>query len=362
MIEAAGLACSYRTKHGAVPAVAGVDLSVEKGEIVGFLGPNGAGKTTTVRMLTTLLTPTGGSASVAGYDVVRERAQVRARIGYVGQSGFPSEHRVGDELVVQARLCGMRKAAAVRRSAELAEAYQLDGLMDTPLTQLSGGQRRRFEIAVGVVHQPAVLFLDEPTAALDPQSRANVWDHVRALRAEHGTTIFLTTHYLDEADVLCDRIFVIDGGRIVACDTPAALKADLGGDAVSLRTPDLTIAEVVLSGQAGVLDLSARGESVQFHIAHAAGRLPDLLRELDRAGVRVEAVTTSQPSLDDVFLKLTGRSLREQVAGRAAGVPGLPAMAGPAPRPVTTEPTAAAQAEPVPATEDTTEYEEVLAS
>jgi len=321
MIEARALARSYRTRRGEVPAVTGVDLLVEAGEIVGFLGPNGAGKTTTVRMLTTLLAPTAGSATVAGFDVLRERAQVRARIGYVSQAGGPSDHRVFDELVVQGRLHGMSRATARQRAVEVCDEYELDGLADRPLTRLSGGQRRRFDIAAGVLHQPAVLFLDEPTASLDPHSRANLWEHIRAMRADRGTTVFLTTHHLDEADVLCDRVLIIDAGRIIAQDTPEALKASVGGDAVTLRTADVAVAATVVENMlgGGVIDCGA--DTVQFHIACAANHLPTLLRELDRAGVALDAVSTSRPSLDDVFLRLTGRSLRE------GSQPGAPAAA-----------------------------------
>ena len=324
MIEATALARNYRTKQATVQAVAGVDLSVAPGEIVGFLGPNGAGKTTTVRMLTTLLTPTAGSAAVAGFDVVRQRAEVRSRIGYVGQSGGPSEQRVGDELVVQARLRGMNKTDAVRRVGELARGYQIDGLLDTPLVRLSGGQRRRFEIAAGVVHRPMVLFLDEPTAALDPQSRANVWDHIRALRDDFGTTVFLTTHYLDEADALCDRVLVIDGGRIVASDTPDALKAEVGGDSVTLHTADVAIVGSVLATLSDVTGIDIAPDTVRFQTDQAARRLPSLLKQLDQAGAVIDAVSSTQPSLEEVFLRITGRSLREpgvpaHLAGLASG-------------------------------------------
>lgn len=358
MIEARALAHSYRTRGGEVPAVAGVDLAVRAGEIVGFLGPNGAGKTTTVRMLTTLLEPTAGSATVAGLDVVRDRARVRARIGYVGQAGGPSDHRVRDELVVQARLHGMTRAAAQQRADEVCAAYQLDGLTDRPLGRLSGGQRRRFDIAAGVLHRPAVLFLDEPTASLDPQSRANVWDHIRALRAEDGTTVFLTTHYLDEADVLCDRVLIIDAGRIIAEDTPEALKASVGGDAVTLRTADVAAAAAVVSTVVGATAIECGRDAVQFHIADAASHLPTLLRELDHAGVGLDAVSTSRPSLDDVFLRLTGRSLREGPRpGSAAATPAVQA-APTAPA----APTIVTEVAPITTAPAEAELEEVLAS
>src|SRR5581483_2021713 len=211
MIEARGLARTFRTRKGLVEAVRGVDLSVRAGEIVGFLGPNGAGKTTTLRMLTTLLTPTAGTARVAGCDLLGDPAGVRRRIGYVAQGGGTDPTCLADEeLVLQAELYRLGAAAARRRAKELFAQLDLAGLEDRPVQTLSGGQRRRLDVALGLVHRPPLVFLDEPTAGLDPQARSNLWEHVRRLRGEHHTTIFLTTHYLDEADALCDRILIID--------------------------------------------------------------------------------------------------------------------------------------------------------
>ena len=215
----------------------------------------------------------------------------------------------------------MNKADAVRRVAELARAYQIDELLDMPLVRLSGGQRRRFEIAAGVVRPPLVLFLDEPTAALDPQSRANVWDHIRALRDDLGTTVFLTTHYLDEADALCDRVLVIDGSRSVASYTPDALKAEVGGDSVTLHTADVAIVGSVLATLRDVTGIDIAPDTVRFQTDQAAHRLPSLLKQLDQAGAVINAVSSTQPSLEEVFLRITGRSLREP--GVPADVAGL---------------------------------------
>ncbi|GAA3068434.1 ABC transporter ATP-binding protein [Streptosporangium carneum] len=226
MIRTSGLSKSF---PGGVNAVRGVDLAVEAGEIVGFLGPNGAGKTTTMRMLTTLLRPTGGVATVAGRDLLADPRGVRRRIGYVSQGGGTNPATpVGDELELHAMLYGMRRGPARERIGEILERLDLSGLESRPAGALSGGQRRRFDLAFGLVHGPSLLFLDEPTTGLDPQSRANLWAHVTRLREEEGLTVFLTTHYLEEADALADRLFVIDHGAIVAEGTPAELKGGTG--------------------------------------------------------------------------------------------------------------------------------------
>ncbi|MFD9882397.1 ABC transporter ATP-binding protein [Streptomyces alboflavus] len=232
IISTAGLAKTFTTKAGPVEAVRGIDLTVSPGEILGFLGPNGAGKTTTLRMLTTLLPPTGGAATVAGFDLAREPAAVRGRIGYVAQSGGVDLNiSVREELVTQGRLYRLSKAEAVARAEELARDLGLSDLLDRKCAALSGGQRRRLDIAMGLMHRPAVLFLDEPTTGLDPGARADLWDLVRRLRDDHGTTVFLTTHYLDEADALADRIVVVDQGVVVADGTPSALKLQHAGSA-----------------------------------------------------------------------------------------------------------------------------------
>ncbi|MFI6091848.1 ABC transporter ATP-binding protein [Streptomyces sp. NPDC051218] len=230
IISTAGLTRTFRTKRGTVEAVRGIDLTVAPGEILGFLGPNGAGKTTTLRMLTTLLAPTGGAATVAGCDLARDPAAVRRRIGYVAQSGGVDLNiSVREELVTQGRLYRLTKTQAAARSQELAADLDLTDLLDRKCATLSGGQRRRLDIAMGLMHRPEVLFLDEPTTGLDPGSRADLWALVRRLRDDHGTTVVLTTHYLDEADALCDRLVVIDRGVVVAEGTPSALKLRYGG-------------------------------------------------------------------------------------------------------------------------------------
>jgi len=230
VIHTSALTRTFTTRTGTVEAVRGIDLTVRRGEILGFLGPNGAGKTTTLRMLTTLLTPTSGTATVAGHDLVRDPAGVRRRIGYVAQSGgVDPAVSVREELVTQARLYRTPKAEAHSRAEELADALGLTELLGRRCAALSGGQRRRLDIAMGLTHRPEVLFLDEPTTGLDPGSRADLWDLVRRLRDELSTTVFLTTHYLDEADALADRLVIVDRGEIAAEGTAEALKAEYGG-------------------------------------------------------------------------------------------------------------------------------------
>ena len=324
MIHARGLARSFDTRSSRdgkgrekveVKAVAGVDIDVDAGEIVGFLGPNGAGKTTTLRMLTTLLEPTAGTATVAGYDVATQPERVRQSIGYVSQSGSSlPEALAGEELVDHGRLYGIGKRQAETRGRELFEQLDLEGLWSRQPRAMSGGQRRRLDIAMGLVHDPKLVFLDEPTTGLDPQARANLWKHISALRTDRGVTVFLTTHYLDEADALCDRILVIDHGVLVAADSPEALKQQVAGDLVELIVKDAdhvsraaaALATLVPGSTAEVL-----GHVVALRVPRAGRELPALLRTLDKDGIELDSIEVRRPTLDDVFLTLTGRSLRE---------------------------------------------------
>jgi ABC-2 type transport system ATP-binding protein len=316
MIEAHGLAKRFRTRGHDVEAVRHVDIDVRSGEIVGFLGPNGAGKTTTLRMLTTLLAPDAGVATVAGHDLRREPVAVRRRIGYVAQRGSTTPQAlVGEELVDHGRLHGLSRLESQRRGRSLLVQLDLDGTWERPTGSLSGGQRRRLDIALGLINQPPLLFMDEPTTGLDPQSRANLWGHIRGLRDSHGVTVFITTHYLGEADALCDRILVIDHGEIVAGGTPAELKASLSGDRVSLRLADparLGRARSLAERVDGATLLRAQGDLVDLSLPDAAGALAALLEQLAAAGVRLSGIEVHPPTLDDVFLSLTGRELRDR--------------------------------------------------
>jgi ABC-2 type transport system ATP-binding protein len=309
MIEARGLARTFKTRVGDVEAVRGIDIEVAAGEIVGFLGPNGAGKTTTLRMLTTLIAPTAGSATVAGHDLLAEPVEVRRRIGYVAQGGCTEPAAtVGEELVDHGRLYGMTACEARARGEELLAGLDLEGVWERQTGTLSGGQRRRLDIAMGLIHAPGLVFLDEPTSGLDPQARANLWQHVRGLRDERGATVFLTTHYLEEADALCDRILVIDHGLIVASGAPEELKRRISGDTVELTFGDADDAVAAAFALDGQLD----GALVRLQLPSAVDGLPRVFRVLDDAALEPIGVEVHRPTLDDVFLSLTGRALRDE--------------------------------------------------
>ena len=301
-----------RKSFPGVDAVRGLDLQVAAGELVGLLGPNGAGKTTTLRMLTTLLPIDAGRAIVAGADVARDPAAVRRRIGYVGQAGGADLPATGQEnLLLQARLHGASRADAVRRADELIDALALGTFADRPASTYSGGQRRRLEIALGLMNRPTVLFLDEPTTGLDPQNRANLWDQLRALRSE-GTTIVLTTHYLEEADALADRLAIVDAGRVVAEGSPRALKRQVAGDTVTLRPRgDAGAAQAILRAQPFVQDVHTDGDTVRLTVSDGTDVLPRLLDVLTDAGITLASLALVEPTLDDVFLRVTGRALRD---------------------------------------------------
>ncbi|MET8249936.1 ATP-binding cassette domain-containing protein [Micromonospora sp. NPDC005197] len=318
MIETRGLRKSFRSRAGretkTVDAVRGVNLQVAEGEIFGFLGPNGAGKTTTLRMLATLIEPDGGEATIAGADLRKDPAEVRRRIGYVPQGGSTwDESTAREELVLHARMYGIGKADAQQRAARALDAFQLTEYADRKCKTYSGGQRRRVEIALGIIHEPKIVFLDEPTTGLDPQSRAHMWDEIRRLRSD-GMTVFITTHYLDEADALCDRIAIMDNGEVVAEGTPAELKREISGDVVLVgldlaATPQ---AAQALDGEPYVNKLETTDEGgLRLYVDEGATAIPQVLRRLDHAGLELRSIELHRPSLDDVFLTKTGRSLRE---------------------------------------------------
>jgi ABC-2 type transport system ATP-binding protein len=292
-------------------AVDGIDLRVEPGEVYGFLGPNGAGKSTTVLMLTTLLPPTGGTARVAGYDIVKEGPQVRASIGAALQEAALDPFLTGREhLNLQAALHGIPRAERKKRGSALLERVGLQEAADRRVRGYSGGMKRRLDLALALVHEPSILFLDEPTTGLDPQSRSALWSEVSRLARDEGVTVFLTTQYLEEADVLADRVGIIDRGRIVAEDTPEALKAEIGRPSVE-ATPaspaerDAVVGVLVRFGE----EIPSQPGTVAVRLSGGASGLAEVVRALDAENLKVSNLRLEEPSLDDVFLAKTGRSL-----------------------------------------------------
>ena len=313
-IDATGL----ERRFGDFVAVDGVDLTVRRGEIYGFLGPNGAGKSTTSRMLCTLTSLSGGRASVAGFDVARQPGQVRLRIGAALQSAALDEMQTGTELLrQQGRYYGLARGDIDRRLAELRGLIDIGDALDQRIKTYSGGMKRRVDLAAALMHNPEVLFLDEPTTGLDPASRAKVWDEVTRLNTELGMTIFLTTQYLEEADALAGRVGIIDHGRIIAEGTPAELKRSIGADVITVRVNDVGRAEPVIAAVPGIDGVEVRGDEILAATADGPANVSPIAVALSGAGVRVRALTLREPTLDDVFLTLTGQHLQAQ-EGEAA--------------------------------------------
>ena len=306
-IDATGL----ERRFGSFVAVDGVDLAVRRGEIYGFLGPNGAGKSTTTRMLCTLTALNGGRATVAGYDVARQPGQVRLRIGAALQSAALDEQQTGTELLrQQGRYYGLSRAEIDTRLAELRGLIDIGDALDQRIKTYSGGMKRRVDLAAALIHNPEVLFLDEPTTGLDPVSRAKVWEEVQRLNTELGMTIFLTTQYLEEADALADRVGIIDHGRIIAEGTPAELKRSIGADVVAVRVDDVAVA--ARRSRRFPASTASRSTATRSGRHHRwPGTVSPIAVALAGAGVRVRALTLREPTLDDVFLTLTGQHLME---------------------------------------------------
>ena len=301
-----------RKRYGAVEAVADVSFSVAEGEVLCLLGPNGAGKSTTVRMLATLSSADGGSASVAGFDVRTRARQVRAAIGYVAQQAGTDGYLTGREnLLVQAAAQRLRRPEARRRATELLEMVGLAVAGDRLVHTYSGGMRRRLEIAMGMVHDPRVLFLDEPTTGLDPEARRSLWVELAGLAERNTLSILLTTHYLEEADRLADRIVIISHGRVVVEGRPEALKAGLVDDAVSVELAGRPSAEAVLAaaGHFEAREVTLDGPLLRARLPQGNRALPAILSRLEAAGFEVESASVVRPTLDDVYLHYTGRSL-----------------------------------------------------
>jgi ABC-2 type transport system ATP-binding protein len=300
-----------RKSYDDVAAVRGVSFDVAGGEVFGFLGPNGAGKTTTINMLCTLVRPTGGSARVAGHDVVRERDDVRRNIGLVFQDPTLDGYLTAEQnLRLHAELYGVERALVAPRIRQVLDMVGLWERRDGHVMTFSGGMRRRLEIARGFLHSPRVLFLDEPTIGLDPQTRSSIWSYIHELRETEEITIFMTTHYMDEAE-FCDRIAIMDQGRIVALDTPDALKAQVGADRVRIETDDDAAAIAALAEGFGIEAVASEG-AVTFFVESGEAFVPRLFAEL---GLPIRTVSVSRPSLDDVFMSYTGSTIRDAEGG-----------------------------------------------
>jgi ABC-2 type transport system ATP-binding protein len=302
-----------KTYKGGVRAVRGVSLSIPAGTVFGLLGPNGAGKSTLVKMLTTLSAPTDGTATVGGFDIVKQQKQVRRAIGCVAQNSGVDVQATGREnLLLQGRVYGMRGAELNKKADELLLRFGLAEVGKRFVKTYSGGMKRKLDVALGLMHSPRVLFLDEPTTGLDPEARAEMWEQIRELAWDHGLTILLTTHYLEEADQLARNLAIVDQGRIVTEGTPDALKAQLNGDAVSLDLAagtDTDTAKSVALEQGGLLtEVVVEGLTLRGRSADGAGAVPALLAALEAADIHVAAVTVARPSLDDVYMRYTGRS------------------------------------------------------
>ena len=296
-------------------AVNQVNLAVKRGEIYGFLGPNGAGKSTTTRILCTLTAPTGGRATVAGFDVARESGQVRLRIGAALQSAALDEKQTGAELLrQQGRYYGLTRGEIDNRLAELSTLVDIGDALNQRIKTYSGGMKRRVDLAAALIHNPQVLFLDEPTTGLDPASRAKVWEEVQRLNRELGMTIFLTTQYLEEADALADRLGIIDRGQIIAEGTPTELKRAIGADVVAVGVDDPLRAAEVVQPLPGIDSVEVRGDEVLAATSDGPGRVSPIAVVLAEHGVRVRSLTLREPTLDDVFLTLTGQHLEGEAA------------------------------------------------
>ncbi|MFF5304578.1 ATP-binding cassette domain-containing protein [Streptomyces sp. NPDC013161] len=307
-----------KTYSGDVTALNGMDITVEPGTVFGLLGPNGAGKSTTVKILTTLARPDSGTATVAGHDVLRHPDRVRRAIGVVAQNSGADPTATGREnLQLQGRLYGLRGAALAKRVDELLDRFTLADAAKRPVKGYSGGMRRRLDVALGLVHRPEVLFLDEPTTGLDPEARTAMWDEIGRLAGEEGLTILLTTHHLEEADRLAERIAIVDRGRVVVEGTPDSLKGELRGDAVHLELREAvgdagrTLLRGTLVGLPGVHEVLVDGRRVSARADDGAAAMPVLLAAFERAGVGVASATVARPSLDDVYLRYAGRRYAE---------------------------------------------------
>jgi len=313
MISAESLSKVYSNK---VKAVDSISFSVEQGELFGFLGPNGAGKTTTIKMLTTLASITDGSATVAGHDVSKAPGAVRDSIGLVPQEFTTDDELKGIEnLTLAARLHHVPSTEAKSRAVDLLRLVELEPAAERKVKTYSGGMRRRLQLVMGLVHLPKVLFLDEPTLGLDIQTRARMWEYIKTLNKEKGLTVFMTTHYLEEADALCDRVAIIDHGRIAVSGTPASLKESIGGDVLTIQLSDGADLSEFFSGLPDVSDVSRSGQTYRMKLPKTEKALPLIIEGVTSRGLKITEISFTKPTLDQVFLEVTGKSLRDEEGG-----------------------------------------------
>jgi len=298
---------------GKLVAVDHINFEVREGEIFGFLGPNGAGKSTTIKMLTTVLKPTEGTAIVNGYDIIKDPAKVRSSIGVVPQEFTADEDLTGwENIMMMAGLYGIRKDVARERAKELLDMVELTQAMNRKVETYSGGVRRRLEIAMSLINRPKILFLDEPTLGLDAQTRSAIWNYIMKLKREYGMTIFVTTHYLEEADLYADRIAIIDHGKILAIGSPKELKESIGGDVVMLTTTSDEEAMKLLQNLDGVLDVKKVDGMLRIKVKHGEEMAPQILERLIKNGVKVSRMSITEPTMDEVYMEYTGRKMRDE--------------------------------------------------
>ncbi|MGA3110865.1 MAG: ATP-binding cassette domain-containing protein [Candidatus Bathyarchaeia archaeon] len=312
IIEAENLTKIYKKT---IKAVDHISFSVEEGELFGFIGPNGAGKTTTIKMLTTLASVTDGKASVAGYDVCKNPADVRKNIGIVPQELTADDELKGVEnLLLSAKLHHVANDKARKKAKELLELLELEGAAQRQVKTFSGGMRRRLQLAMGLIHDPKILFLDEPTLGLDIQTRQNMWTYIRDLNREKGITVFMTTHYLEEADSLCDRIAIIDGGVIKLAGSPSELKTKLGGTILTLQLTDGADISGILEAMQDVSEVKKEGATYKIKLTRTETALPAIVETITKKGQQISDITLSKPTLDQVFLQITGSTMRDSAA------------------------------------------------
>jgi daunorubicin resistance ABC transporter ATP-binding subunit len=307
-------AINLTKKFGLLVAVDHVNFEVKKGEIFGFLGPNGAGKTTTINMLTTVLKPTEGTAIVNGYEITKQPLKVRQSIGVVHQEYTADEDLTGwENLMLMASLYGLPREVAKKRVEELVELVELKNAIKRKVETYSGGMRRRLEIAMGLINRPKILFLDEPTLGLDVQTRAAIWSYILKLKEQYEMTIFMTTHYLEEADLYCDRIAIIDKGKIVKIGSPKELKGSIGGYIVTVQVAnDIISALKIIESMNNVNEVKNKGDTFRIKTKDAESFIPELMEKLNKNGIKVIKISVSEPSMDEVYMEYTGKSLRDE--------------------------------------------------